>query len=135
MGSSASFSEAQETAASTRAAERRCTSNLIIWTVYHVGVATPTDSQPALLSSSVVVVLRDRSHETRADTKREEAGYWALSRTIPEFVKLQKEDPAIGKVLDWKTKGKRPFGAEVCAESPETRHYWNYWNYCKYNTI
>ena len=45
-----------------------------------------------------------------------------------EFRKAQDSDPCIGKVKKWKTVGQRPFGTDICAEDPETRHYWNYWN-------
>ena len=41
--------------------------------------------------------------------------------------KKQLDDPDIGPLLRWKESDQRPFGPEVCASSPATRHYWNCW--------
>ena len=39
----------------------------------------------------------------------------------------QLEDHDIAPIIKWKEKEERPFGTEVSASSPATRHYWLYW--------
>ena len=53
---------------------------------------------------------------------------WSLSLNPAVLCKKQLDDPDIGPVLEWKESGQRPFGPEVCASSPATRHYWNCWD-------
>ena len=53
---------------------------------------------------------------------------WFTGHTTRELRHLQSSDPAIGALLRWKQQHKRPYGTEICSNSPETRHYWNYWN-------
>ena len=52
---------------------------------------------------------------------------WSLSLSPAVLHKKQLDDPDIGRLLRWKESGQRPFGPEVCASSPATRHYWNCW--------
>ena len=49
---------------------------------------------------------------------------WSLSLNPVVLHQKQLDDPDIGPVLEWKESGQRPFGPEVCASSPATRHYW-----------
>ena len=51
-----------------------------------------------------------------------------LNYTSEELSRAQTSDKAIGKILSWKTNGRRPHGTNVTSSSPEVRHYWNYWN-------
>ena len=51
-----------------------------------------------------------------------------LSLNPAVLCQKQLDDPDIGPVLKWKESGWRPFGPEVCASSPATRHYWNCWD-------
>jgi hypothetical protein len=53
---------------------------------------------------------------------------WSLGNTLNEVKAMQKNDPTIGPILQWKTKGDRPKGTTITSSAPETRHYWNYWN-------
>ena len=53
---------------------------------------------------------------------------WGLSLNPAVLHKKQLDDPDIGPVLEWKESGQRPFGPEVCASSPATRHYWSCWD-------
>ena len=53
---------------------------------------------------------------------------WSLSLNPAVLHQKQLDDPDIGPVLEWKESGQRPFGQEVCASSPATRHYWNCWD-------
>ena len=53
---------------------------------------------------------------------------WSLSLNPAVLCNKQRDDPDIGAVLEWKESGLRPFGPEVCASSPATRHYWNCWD-------
>ena len=53
---------------------------------------------------------------------------WSLSLNPAVLSWKQLDDPDIGQVLEWKESGQRPFGPEVCASSPATRHYWNCWD-------
>ena len=52
---------------------------------------------------------------------------WGLSLNPAVLHKKQLEDPDIGPILKWKESSQRPFGLQVCASSPVTRHYWNCW--------
>ena len=56
---------------------------------------------------------------------------WASNHSLHALQKKQKEDPDIGPIFKWVESGERPFGTEVCATSPATRHYWNNWNRLK----
>ena len=53
---------------------------------------------------------------------------WSLSLNPAVLHQKQLDDQDIGPVLEWKESGQRPFGPEVCASSPATRHYWNCWD-------
>ena len=53
---------------------------------------------------------------------------WSLSLNPAVLHQKQLDGPDIGPVLKWKESGQRPFGPEVCASSPATRHYWNCWD-------
>ena len=53
---------------------------------------------------------------------------WFQGYSANELSKLQREDPNIGPLIQWMEAKERPFGAEMCTSSPETRNYWNYWN-------
>ena len=53
---------------------------------------------------------------------------WASNHSMSTLRKKQENDPDIGPIFKWKLSGKRPFGPEVCAASPTTRHYWNSWD-------
>ena len=61
---------------------------------------------------------------TQPSNRKEPQG-WSTGYTLSAVRKKQLEDPDIGPILKWITSGSRPFGAEVCASSPVTRHYWN----------
>ena len=61
-------------------------------------------------------------------TNRKEPPGWSAGYTLGAARNKQLEDPDIGPILKWITSGSRPFGAEVCASSPATRHYWNCWD-------
>ena len=53
---------------------------------------------------------------------------WAQVYSPAVMRKKQLEDLDVGPVLRWYEGGKRPYGAEVSAASPATRHYWNCWD-------
>lgn len=53
---------------------------------------------------------------------------WASQYSMANLRQKQVNDPDIGPILRWFETGKRPYGTEVCANSPATRHYWNCWD-------
>ena len=50
---------------------------------------------------------------------------WTSNYSMATLRKKQESDPDIRPVVKWKGSGKWPFGADVCAASSATRHYWN----------
>ena len=52
---------------------------------------------------------------------------WGLSLNPAVLCKKQLNEPDIGPVLKCIESVQRPFGPNVCASSPATRHYWNCW--------
>ena len=52
---------------------------------------------------------------------------WTLPYPPNVLRQKQLEDPDITPIIKWKEKEERPFGMEVSASSPATRHYWLYW--------
>ena len=52
---------------------------------------------------------------------------WAGQYSTATLRKRQQADADIGPILKWFESGTRPYGPDVCAASPATRHYWNNW--------
>ena len=70
---------------------------------------------------------RIRRVDTRSNTS------WVSGFSMETLRKKQQDDPDIGPIMRWMKKGKRPYGAEVCASSPATRNYWNCWDCLQLN--
>ena len=82
---------------------------------------------------------RETTHNTRVNNRgnpqqqsgrgssRKSTGGWNLIYNPVVLRRKQLVDPDIAPILKWKESGRRPFGQEVCASSPATRHYWSSW--------
>ena len=60
--------------------------------------------------------------------KKDLRNAWPLKTSFKDLEQLQVADPYIGPVYKWFQAGERPYGPEVNASSPATRHYWLCWN-------
>lgn len=90
----------------------------------------PVDNTPASpsLATKQPAVTRKPVTPLTGRGKPSNKPSWASNYSMASLRKKQESDPDIGPILRWKESGTRPYGTEVCATSPTTRHYWNSWD-------
>lgn len=98
-------------------------SKLIMWINHLADVKNDGRTRPKNISE-FGRGLFERCDITRSDLRSS----WPIKTSFFDIKTHQQEDKDISQILDWKNKGDRPYGPEVQASSPATRHYWLAWD-------